>query len=167
MNTIKQYDKPDVCPIRKSTDPSCSVCVARVWRRCHSPMKGGGGKKNPPTKNEMTGCPACRYHAQCSETAYLCPAAEAYAGMQSSREPTLNPDAIDRTYNPRHYLEVINEIAASVEHRQQLEPIITPALLRRFIVHALTSVHYPARIIADALNVSLRTIRYDRKAPLP
>ena len=127
----------------------------------------GRRQKKAPTENGMTGCPSCRYNLQCSETVYLCPAAEAYAGTTSSCEPTLDPDVIDRTYDPRHYLDVIDEIAASVERRQQLRPIVVPALLRRLIVHALTAAHYPDRIIADALNVSLRTIRYDRKAPLP
>jgi hypothetical protein len=87
--------------------------------------------------------------------------------MASSREPTLDPDAIDRTYNPRHYLEVISEIAAGIDRRAELQPLIAPNLLRRLVVHALTATHYPARIIADTLNVSVRAIRYDRKAPLP
>jgi FixJ family two-component response regulator len=74
-------------------------------------------------------------------------------------------------YDPpdyRHYLDVCNEIAAGIERQRSLPPrILAPSMWRRLIIQALTVAQLPNRMIANILNVDVRTVQRERKQPLP
>jgi len=97
-----------------------------------------------------------------------CPPVEYLAGgMVCPREIPISDEIYDHQ-DRRHYLDVLNDIAAGVSRRRGLPPrILLPRMWRILIVHAMTAGQVPTRIIAETLNVDIRTVQRDRGMELP
>lgn len=94
------------------------------------------------------------------------PIHEAANNQRPASELPVDAEMLDQIDN-RHYLDVINEVAEGIRRRRALPRLIAPALWRRLIIQALTIAQVPTMIIADVLNISTRTVRRERKQPLP